>query len=774
MLWTVLLGFALAAIAPLLVRAARGMSGWVIGLYPLGVTAYFAYQLQTILDGKHRTVSYQWAPSLDVNLAFSLDGLSILFALIISGIGTFVFIYAGGYLHGKPQLGRFYSYLLIFMAAMLGLVLADNIIALFVFWELTSISSYLLIGFYYDKKDSREAAKTALIVTGAGGLAMLAGLVLLGLSAGTWEVSEMMAHAKAIQADEFYTAALILIVVGAFSKSAQFPFHFWLPGAMAAPAPVSAYLHSATMVKAGIYLLARLHPVLGGTDEWSVLVAGGGGLTMLVGGYLAWQQTDIKRILAYSTVSALGILVFLLGIGSGLAVKGAMTFLIVHSLYKGALFLVGGTIDHETGSRDILQLGGLGKALPLTAIGAGLAAFSMAGLPPLIGFISKEIIYEATLEAKDLPVILLTGAALLGNLFNVTAAGMVAIRPFFGATTETPKHPHEAPLSMWIGPLFLGILSLGFGLFSIQLLEPLLEHTVAVVYGKTYEVHLGLWHGFTTMLLLSAITIAGGIVLYLLIDVLRSPVSDFRLAAWLSPERGYHLLMDGILGIATFQTQLINRGHLRYFIRIVVVTFAGLIIYVLARDADFSDVLRWPDVRFYEAAIAVMIAVAALAVVQARSRLVAVAALGVVGYGVALLFILFGAPDLAMTQFEIETLTVILFVLVLYRLPKFRAFSTLGTRIRDSIIAVTAGAIMTTLVLIITSEPLQSRLTPFFAENSYTEAKGRNVVNVILVDFRGFDTMGEVTVLAVAAIGVFALLKLNLHTDGDPNEKEDV
>jgi multicomponent Na+:H+ antiporter subunit A len=763
MLVAVLSGFLLSFLAIPITRVGHRLAGWVIALLPLVLTIYFGSFIQQIQDGDIVSVSYDWVPSLNVNLSFYLDGLSLLFALLITGVGTIVVIYASGYLAKDPQLERFYVYILVFMASMLGVVLANNVITLFVFWELTSISSFLLISYYHTKSESREAATQALLVTGSGGLAMLAGLVLLGLMSGTWEISELVNARATILDHHLYLPMLILVVIGAFTKSAQFPFHFWLPNAMEAPAPVSTYLHSATMVKAGIYLLARLTPSIGGTDEWQVIVTAAGGITMVLGGYMAWQQTDVKRILAYTTISALGIIVFLLGVGSGTAIEAAMLFIIVHALYKGALFMVGGAIDHETGTRDITQLGGLRSVMPFTALGAGVAALSMSGIPPLLGFIGKEVVYEATQHAEKMPVLLLTAVAIVANLFNVTAAGMVTIRPFLGQPTETPKKAHEAPLSMWLGPIVLGVLSITFGILSVQLLEPLLLRTVEAVYGKHYEIELGLWHGLNVTLLLSAITIAGGIALYLNIDRLRSAAHDLDFGARFGPSAQYKRFFSSIIALAELQSVLILKTVLRYYIRIIISTFMILVGYVLITEADFSQLGEKPTVRFYELGILIIIVAGALITTQVRSKLAAVAALGTVGYGVALLYIVFGAPDLAMTQFSIETLTVVLFMLVIYRLPGFNPVSHINARLRDGIFAGMVGAIMTILVLIITAEPLQSRLTPFFAENSYVEAKGHNVVNVILVDFRGFDTMGEITVLSVAAIGVFALLNLRLH-----------
>jgi multicomponent Na+:H+ antiporter subunit A len=397
MLAAVFSSFGAALAAPWLHRVTRGATAPLLALLPASLLIYFASFAGRIAKGERVTVSYAWAPNLGVNLSFALDGLSLLFALLICGIGALVVIYAGGYLAGHHQLGRFYAFLLLFMASMLGLVLADNLLLLFVFWELTSISSFLLIGFDHEQEASRAAALQALLVTGGGGLALFAGMILLGLAGDSFELSTLLARGDMVRGDTRYLPILLLVVAGAFTKSAQVPFHFWLPGAMAAPTPVSAYLHSATMVKAGVYLLARLSPILGETATWTAIVAPVGAITMLLGGVIALYQTDLKRILAYSTISALGTLVLLLGLGTAAAITAAIVFLFAHALYKGALFMVAGALDHETGTRDVEQLGGLRRAMPVTAVVAALAAVSLAGFGPVVSFIGKELLLEAVL-----------------------------------------------------------------------------------------------------------------------------------------------------------------------------------------------------------------------------------------------------------------------------------------------------------------------------------------------------------------------------------------
>lgn len=760
----VISGFAAAPAVPLLYRLTREKTGWIVALLPLTLFIYFASLLGRIVDGQVVTAAVEWVPSLDVNLTFRTDGLSLVFALIITGIGTLVFLYAGAYLRGHADTGRFYTVITLFMASMLGLVMADNIMLLFIFWELTSFTSYVLIGFHNDRAAAREAARQALIVTSAGGLFMLAGLILLALAAGTWEISAMIPLGSAIRTSDLYVPALVLILLGAFTKSAQFPFHFWLPGAMEAPTPVSAYLHSATMVNAGIYLLARLHPALGGTDEWHGLVTAAGAVTMLIGGYLAWQKTDLKQILAYSTVSALGIMTFLLGLGTEETITAALAFLLVHALYKGALFMVAGSVDHATGTREITALGGLRRVMPVTAAAAALAALSMAGLPPLLGFTAKELVYDGTLHLPDADgwIGLLTAAALVGNLFNVTAAGLAAIRPFWGKT-RAPHVPHDVPAMMWGAPLVLGALSLALGV-ALSAYEPVLGRMVEAAYGEPVELHLALWHGFTSTLAVSLATVVGGLALYAAAPRLSRVAAPLgRALEAVAPSRLYAASIDRTLDAASAGSRIILTAYLRQYIRVIMITLVAALGYVFATRIEFDNLLHSSGVRLYELVIAGVIVAAALTVTQLNKRLSAAAALGVVGYGVTLIYILYGAPDLAMTQFAIETLTVILFVVVIYRLPKLKQLSSTRTRRMDAVLAVVVGVTMTLLTLVVLTVPMRSRLSPFFAEMSYLAAHGHNVVNVILVDFRGFDTMGEITVLSVAAIGVFALLRLNLN-----------
>ena len=765
MLAAVASGFVLAITTPLLFRIFRNRIGWVIAVFPFSLFIYFCFFIKSVAGGDTLVFSYAWVPSLRIHLNFYLDGLSLLFAMIITGIGVLVAVYANTYLKKNQDLWRFYAYFLVFMSSMLGLVLADNLITLFVFWELTSLSSYMLIGFNHDLESAQSAALQALLVTGLGGLALLTGFLLIGHSAGNFDITVLLQKGQSIKSHPLYVPMVLLILAGAFTKSAQFPFHFWLPSAMEAPTPASAYLHSATMVKAGVYLLARLSPIMGGSILWQTLTVLFGAVTMLVGASLAIKQTDLKRVLAYTTVSVLGVLVFLIGLGTTAALEAAIAYLIIHCLYKAALFLVAGIIDHETGTRDIKQLSGLAYAMPLTAGAAILAALSMAGLPPLFGFIGKELFYRATLEAP-LAAPLLTLAALLTNALLVVSAGIIGFSPFFGKQRDTIKKVHESHFSLWIGPVLLAGLGIFIGLFPNLIAGSVVSSAVSAVLAEPSVVRLGLLHGLTLQLLFSGITFALGVLAYLRRDMLLQAFSGFDFGRKWGASRLYDLALDGMKGFAHFQTRIVQCGHLHVYLLIAIMTMIGLVGFSLSKDWNLVDFAGWSDIRFHELLIVVVILGAILTAVCASSRLLAVVALGVVGYSMVFIYVLFGAPDLAMTQFSIDTLTVMLLVLVLYRLPRYVNYSKTVDRIRDGLPALAAGALITLLIMAVLALPVKSRLAPYFAEKAYESAKGRNIVNVILVDFRAMDTMGEITVLAVAAIGVYSLLKLRLRKDG--------
>ena len=758
---SVVSAFILALAAPWLARHAGNIAGWILAILPAAVTLYFASLLPLAAAGQPVAFSIPWSPELGLFFSFRADGLGLLFALLISGVGTLVVVYAGGYLKGHPDLGKFYAWLFVFMGAMLGLALADNMFLLFVFWELTSFSSYMLIGFEHERKSARSAAQQAFLITAGGGLALMAGVLLLGQAGGTLEISALLRQGEVVRASPFYLPAVVLILLAAFTKSAQFPFHFWLPNAMEAPTPVSTYLHSATMVKAGVYLLARLGPALNGTDLWLYAVGGVGAATMLVGGYLALLQTDLKRLLAYSTVSALGMLTLLIGLGSPHALEAAVVLLLAHGLYKGALFLVAGVLDHETGTRDITQLGGLFPAMKFTAIAAGLAALSMAGLPPLFGFISKEMAYEVALEFGPW----ITAAVVFAGLSFVFVAGAAGVGPFWGRGKQTPKSPQEAPASMWVGILTLAAFSLLVGIFPAIISAPLINPATSAAIGEPTDVRLALWHGLNPAFLLSVATVAIGVGLFATRNTLRSGLS--RLAWPWGPSFLYDRMLDGLDALSRGQTRLLQSGYLRYYLITLVMVATGLVGFTLFTRDGWNFPGGVTDIRFYEVALGVLVLGAAFVATIVQSRLAAVASLGVVGYGVSLIYILYGAPDLAMTQFLIESLTVILFVLAFYHLPQFTQLSSRGSRIRDILIALLAGGLMSALVLSATGVLFYPSISDYFVRNALPLGHGRNIVNVILVDFRAFDTMGEITVLGIAAIGVYVLLKLSIDSKNE-------
>ncbi|MEM7131491.1 MAG: proton-conducting transporter membrane subunit [Chloroflexota bacterium] len=549
--------------------------GWILALLPLSIFVALLNVQNEVVNGNLIQGSIPWIPSLGVALSWQIDGLSLLFGLLISGIGALVLVYASGYLAGDKQLGRFYLYLLIFMAAMLGLVFSANLLMLFIFWELTSISSYLLIGYKHRYQSSRSAALQALLVTGGGGLAFLAGILLLAQVAGTLEIDQLAAQSQMIQEHPFYLAIILLMLLGAFTKSAQFPFHFWLPNAMAAPTPVSAYLHSATMVKAGVYLVARMTPVLGNSALWFGLLTTVGAITMIVAAFLAWHQTDLKRILAYTTISALGTLMLLLGVGTSVALKAAMVFLVAHALYKGALFMIAGAVEHQTGSRDIRQLGGLWRVMPLTALSAALAGLSMSGIPPFTGFVSKELFYESTLYTLGAGWIL-TGAALVTNILTVVAAAMAVIRPFIdsqkssilpsrnflewsgksrdktflakytGQRTAEQGKISEASMSLWLGPIVLAGAGLVSGLFIGTVGTEWIAPAASAVAGDSIDVKLSLWHGINPMLLLSGLTIVLAGLVWVWQEKLLAVTSRINIGRQIGPERGYLWLLGGL------------------------------------------------------------------------------------------------------------------------------------------------------------------------------------------------------------------------------------
>lgn len=759
MLTIILIGFLLAVLTPLLYKLLKGSIGKFLALFPAAAFIWFATKYSEVAGGGIVRETFAWLPSLGVGLDFKLDGLSLLFAFLITGIGAIVLLYAGTYMRSYAKSDRFFVALIIFMASMLGLVLADNIVSLFVFWELTSFSSYFLIGFSHEKEESRKSALKALLITAGGGLVLLAGLILLGIGGETNSISELLTRGDLIAESGFLYIAMILILVGCFTKSAQFPFHFWLPAAMAAPTPVSAYLHSATMVKAGIYLIARMSPLFNGAYGWNATLLGIGCITLVVGASLAIIQTDLKKILAYTTISALGLLTMLLGIGTEIAIHAVVVFILAHALYKGALFLLAGIIDHQTGTRNIRELGGLFKKMPYTGIAVLITAFSMAGIPPLSGFISKEFAYAATLD-MDVNSPVATSAFFIAGVFFTAAAGMMIYIVFFGKGNKLKSQPTEAPFTLIAGPFLMAILALTFGLGG-GLTAPLLNQASLAVMHENTSLQIALWHGINTELILSGASMVVGFLIFLVIYFNPRFIASINISEKIKASHAYEEIKSGIVSSSEGVTKVIQNGSLKNYVGVQVGLFCLLTIWVL-RGFSFPTInIMWSDFRIYDVIIGLLLIVACFYVVMAKSRLLSIALLGVVGYGVAFIFIMFGAPDLAITQILIETLTVVIFVLVLRKLPKFLTNTGKFMQFRYFFISLIFGGLMTWIVMIVTAYPLDSHLKTYFAENSYLLAKGKNVVNVILVDFRSLDTLGEIVVLGIAAIGVYALVKFN-------------
>ncbi len=745
-------------------RVAGGPAGWISVLIPAAIFAYLVQFVPRVGSGEVILWAYDWVPALGIRLSILLDGLSLTFALLISGIGALVTLYSTRYLGNHPEYPRFVLYLLAFMAGMLGLVLADNLIALFVFWEITTISSYLLIGFNSDEEKSRRSALQALLLTGTGGLALLAGMIMLGNVAGSFELSVILTQGDLIRAHPLYVPIVILFLAGAFTKSAQFPFHFWLPNAMAAPTPVSAYLHSATMVKAGVFLMARMNPALGSTDLWFWALVIAGGFTTVFASILAIRQTDIKQVLAYTTLMALGALTLFIGAGTADAIKAMMLFLVVHSLYKAALFLMIGIVDHETGTREAPILRGLGRKMPITFLGGALAAISMAGIPPFFGFIGKEFLYKAGLE-MEVAMIWITGTIFAASVLMFAAAGIAVLRPFTGPLAETPKPPHEGPWPMWICPLILGVLSLGFGLFPDYAETWLIAPGTWAVYGDySYEVDIYLFEEVNAAFILSLITFAVGAFVYAFHRPLRDWLGRVFAANPIKFDPGWDQVLDGLKALAHWQTRHLQSGVLQRYLFTIFATLGVLAAFTiwsreaLAFQLDLAEELD--GLLFKHWAVLLFITAGALLTALTSSRMTAIASLGVVGIGVALIFIMFSAPDVAITQLLVETLVVVLVAVAMLKLPHLEIREGhRDWRPWHAAVSVLVGVVSTLILIAVLQGDIDRRLTDYFEMASWPEAYGRNIVNVILVDFRALDTFGEIAVVVIAALAAYALLR---------------
>jgi multicomponent Na+:H+ antiporter subunit A len=696
-----------------------------------------------------------WVPSLGVSLAFRIDGLSAQMLALITGIGTWIFVYASGYLAHEPRRGQLFAILILFMLAMIGAVTADNLIVLFLFWELTSITSFLLVGFNHEQPGARAAARQALLITMGGGLALLGGLVLLGQMAGTWTLSGIVAAGPALVDDPRLPYALTLVLLGAFTKSAQFPFHFWLPNAMSAPTPVSAYLHSATMVKLGIYLMARLDPAFNDLLFWEVMLIGTGTVTAVWAAVLALRERDLKRILARSTVSALGTLTLLIGLpgpGAGLAV---VAFLFAHALYKAPLFMVAGNIDHATGTRNIDHLMGLRRAMPLTAAAAVLAGLSMAGLPLSFGFVAKDAISVAKAEAEVL--MLVSYATVFVNAIAVAVAGVAAIRVFWGPPESPHGQVHEVSWRMFVPPLAIVLLGIEFEYFP-ALAHPLLLEAGRAISPALGAVELSTAYNLDVLLSVTGITAMVGLLFFLTWDRLHHALHRLHWLDRFGPAAQYESLLNALTRIAAWQTRLLQHGHLSGYMRLTLLALLAMGAYIwLYTDGRVVLQWNWPTHAWAWTVACLLIVAGAGAALLLRDRLGVLMASGLVGYGSAVLFLFAGAPDLAFTQFAVETVLVVVAASVL---PRYgRAMPRRAPwRWVNGVLAVTAGVGTFLLLAHLQGLPVNTELADGFGRMSLPEAHGHNVVNVIIVDFRALDTLGEIVVVAFSLLAALPLL----------------
>jgi multicomponent Na+:H+ antiporter subunit A len=779
--------FLLAILIPFLYKYFRSIhTGWFVLVLPIVLFVYF---LGFIGETVQSTVN--WIPSLGINFTAYVDGLGLLFALLITGIGSLVVLYSIYYLSKeKEKLNHFYVYLLMFMGAMLGVVLSDNVIVLYTFWEFTSLSSFLLIGYWYHREKSRYGALKSMMITVFGGLSMLGGFVLLYLMTGTFSIREMIEAVPGIMNNQLFIPALVLVLLGAFTKSAQFPFYIWLPDAMEAPTPVSAYLHSATMVKAGIYLVARFSPVFAMTAEWFWLVSIFGLITLFWGSLNAVKQTDLKAILAFSTVSQLGLIMSLLGVGAAalhydslddnfytIATVAAIFHLINHATFKGSLFMVAGIVDHETGTRDIRKLGGLMSFMPITFTIAVIGAFSMAGLPPFNGFLSKEMFFTGMINVTKMDIfsmetwgLLFPVLAWIASIFTFLYSMVLVFKTFTGPVQleKLEKKPHEAPLGMLISPIILGSLVVIFGFFpnllSYTLIEPAVESIMPSLLseGEKFEVHITFWHGFTPELMMTIGVIALGVIGYLTLGKWRK-IYDF-FPKKLALNKFYDASLSGMERYSNTFTRFYMTGFIRDYLAYIFVFLIVITGGTMAIKGGFSFTLDGTaEIGIYEAVLAFAMVLGTVTILFSKSRLTAIIALGSVGYSLALFFVLFRAPDLALTQLVIETVSVALFLLCFYFLPSFKKREKkLSFRLVNFFISLGVGLVVTLVAISANSNRVGETISSFFIENSYTEAGGKNMVNVILVDFRGFDTLFEITVLGIAALGIYGMVKLRM------------
>lgn len=758
-----LIPFLGAGLPVLCARYGRRAPAWAAAAMPATALVVLFPAVPALFAGETLRIAWPWLPALGLNFSLRLDGLSLLFVLLILGIGLLVIMYARYYLSASEPIGRFYAFLLLFMGSMLGVVLADNLILLLTFWELTSLSSFLLIGYWRHRADARRGARQALAVTGGGGLALLAGVLLLGHIAGSYEISDIIARGDLIRAHEWYAPTLVLILLGAFAKSAQFPLHFWLPHAMAAPTPVSAYLHSATMVKAGVFLIARLYPALSGTDLWFFLVGGAGMVTLLFGAYISLFQHDIKGLLAYSTISHLGLIILLFGMDTELSTVAGVFHIINHAIFKASLFMAAGIIDHETGTRDMRRINGLWHYMPHTATLAMVAAASMAGVPLFNGFLSKEMFFAESLT-QQLPggfSWIIPTLAIVAAIFAVAYSLRFIHDVFFnGKPIDLPRTPHEPPRFMKVPVEILVGLCLLVGIFPEFTVAPILNlATASVLQKETPHYELAIWHGFTLPFAMSLVALIGGTLIYVKRRWLFKIYEHAPIH--IDGMRVFDAILEALRRTCARLALLLDNGSLQRYLAVLMASAFVLGVTPFLAGGESTPTAGFSGVDFVSlVAFALLVAGAVGTAVWHHNRLLAVILLGVVGLVVTLSFARFSAPDLALTQISVEVVSIVLLLLALHFLPdRVARESSPLRRARDILLSLLAGGGIAMLCWEMLRRPHENSISGFFIDNAVPGGGGANVVNVILVDFRGFDTWGEITVLAIAAVGIYAMLR---------------
>jgi len=767
------LPFVGCVIAAFLPSNIHRLEAWLAGLVALGCIALLLMQLPLILDGQVVKLTLAWIPSMGIDFTLRLDGYAWLFALIIAGMGALIVLYARYYMSPQDPVPRFFSFFLLFMGAMLGVVLSGNLIQIVIFWELTSLSSFMLIAYWHHRLDARRGARMSLIITGTGGFCLLGGVLVLGKVVGSYDLDTVLAAGAAVRAHPYYPVILVLIAVGALSKSAQFPFHVWLPNAMAAPTPVSAYLHSATMVKAGVFLLARFWPVLAGTDEWGWIVGGAGLCSLVLGAYAATFQRDMKGVLAYSTISHLGLITLLLGLNSPLALMAALFHIVNHATFKASLFMAAGMVDHETGTRDMVRLSGLRHSMPITATLATVAAASMAGVPLLNGFISKEMFFSQAILAGNgsasawfLPL-----AAVVASSFSVAYSLRFIVKVFFGTPArDLPRAPHEPPRWMLVPSAVLVLICLAVGMLPSATVGPFLHLALVSLLGdQTPEYSLAIWHGFNLPMAMSFVALLGGAaLLWALRGQLRRRPGTTPIIYRLDGRRSFDTLLEWLEIAAAFVLNLLRSGKLQTQVFCILFVAIGVAALSLREQAWLIPASLTPIEPGF---VALWLAGALCAVGAARQakyhRPASLLLAGGAGLVTCLTFAWLSAPDLALTQVAVEVVTIVLILLGLRWLPRRivddraheRTLRTHARRGRDFVLALVGGAGLSAIAFAVLTHPADPGIASFFIEQSLPQGGGANVVNVILVDFRAFDTLGEITVLGTVALTVYALLR---------------